>query len=160
MRTRTGILITIGALLGAMVVFLVLFWFAFPQWWPEVVIRYSPSLRHVLLADSYRFERAHHADIAPYPQYWLVKCSRFEKQFGSTIFEKMESYDDGNGGRLRSVIIRYLGDRLDQQKARIMLWKFRNAGDQEADWVLREYTLSLPQGVPASSQNGKRSDGP
>lgn len=150
MRASSGILIVMGVLLSAAVIFLLLFWFAFPQWWPEVVIRHSPSLSHVLFADSHRFEQASEPTASGgviYPDQRTADYSRFEKRLGVDIYAAMVAYDDGRGGRVRASIIRYLGEHLKQQKARILLWKYRDAGDDSADWVLRQYTNSIHQGV-------------
>jgi hypothetical protein len=109
MRTRTGILITIGALFGAMVLFLLLFWFAFPRWWPEVVIKYSPSLKHVLTANAKKlvFE-------AQTPQqglftFFKVDLDRFEVTCGDGIFDTVVDCDDGTDPELRFAITYYLG---------------------------------------------------
>lgn len=151
MRTRSIILTTIGSLSGAATLFLLLFWLAFPRWWPDLVIRYSPSLGHVLLADSYRAERDAKRPsgvlVRSYPAENVPDYSRFESRSGPDLYTIMTAHDDGIGGRKRSAIIRYLSRHLDQQKARIPLWAWRDAGDDSADWVLQQYTNSIKQGI-------------
>lgn len=163
MRLSSGILVSLGVLLGAAVVFLLLFWFAFPRWWPVVVIRYSPSLSHVLLADSYRFEQATKPTASGgviYPEQRTADYSRFEKRLGTDIHTAMAACDDGGGGRRRTSIIRYLGEHLNQQKARILLWRYRDGGDGEADWILQRYTDTLDQGVKDTGLKFDRLDPP
>ena len=99
MRTRTGILITTGALLGAMAVFLLLFWFAFPRWWPEVVIRHSPSLRHVLETAANEPE--------DFIRIRLPDLSRFEARYGDDLYAAIVACEDGSNPRMRFLIMRY-----------------------------------------------------
>ncbi len=148
MRRSSLVLISVGSLFGAAMIFLLLFWFAFPRWWPEMVIGYSPSLGHVLLADSYRAERLSGGlFVRSYPAEDVPDYSRFESRSGPDIYTTMAAHDDGPGGRKRYSIIRYLSRHLDQQNARIPLWTWRDAGDDRADWVLQQYTNSIKQGV-------------
>lgn len=98
MRFVSGMLIGVGVLLSAVVIFLLLFWFAFPRWWPEVVIRYSPSLRHVLetAADEPDdFLRIHPPDL-----------SRFEARYGNDLYAAIVACDDGSNPRMRFLIMR------------------------------------------------------
>jgi hypothetical protein len=163
MRSGVLALTASGVVLTGVLAYLLLFWFAFPKWWPEVVIRHSPSLNHVLLADSYRFEQA--SKPAPsggviHPEQQTADYSRFEKRLGAEIYAAMAACDDGGGGRKRASILRYLGEHMNQQKARILLWRYRDGGDGEADWILQRYTNSLDQGVKNTGLKYDRLDPP
>src|SRR5688572_26296730 len=122
MRTGVLVLMASGLVLTGVVIFLLLFWFAFPRWCPEVVIRHSPFLGHVLLADFYRYEQASTPTVTGgviYPEQRTADYSRFEKRLGSDIYAAMATHDDG--ARVRASIVRYLGEHVNQQKARILL---------------------------------------
>jgi hypothetical protein len=119
MRISSGILISLGVLLGTAVIFVLLFWFAFPRWWPEVVIRYSPSLGHVMLADSYRAQSGYRSGVsASLSRGGIVierepgDYHRFEQRLGDGIYQAMAACDDGLHGQVRSVIINYCGNHL------------------------------------------------
>jgi hypothetical protein len=152
-------LIVIGSLLGMMAVFLLLFWLAFPRWWPEVVIRYSPSLGHVLLADSYRAENGGYrpgvSASLTRPGIVITRESsdyhRFEQHLGDGIYQAMAACDDGLHGRIRQVILNYCGWRLHHPKARAVLWAFSDAGDDAARRIVYRHVDTTPQRVDAAT---------
>lgn len=164
MRRSSAILITVGMLLSAVVVFLLLFWFAFPRWWPEVVIRYSPSLRHVLLADANRAENGYGAGVGASisrPRIVITRepadYHRFEQRLGDGIYQVMAACDDGLDGRIRSAILNYCGQHLHHPKSRAVLWTFSDAGDDNARRIVYRHVDTTPHRVDeAEVQNRQR----
>ena len=147
MRRSSAILITVGMLLSAVVVFLLLFWFAFPRWWPEVVIRYSPSLRHVLLADSYRCDVVLLDSGDTFGRVDIADYGRFGRLYGDRLFTEMAACDDGSNFAVRWVVVEYLGEHLHEPKARKVLWDYSDKGDENARSLIRRHAATIPQGI-------------
>jgi hypothetical protein len=150
MRSSSAILITVGLLLSAVVGFLLLFWFAFPRWWPQVVIRHSPSLRHVLLADSYRCEVVLMDSGHPFSRADISDYARFERLYGDRLFDEMAACDDGSSFAVRWVIMEYLGHHLHQPAARKVIWNYSENGDDRARDLIYRHAVTSPRGIDAS----------
>lgn len=154
MRASSGVLIAVGTLLSAVVTFLLLFWFAFPRWWPEVVIRHSPSLGHVMLADSYRCEvmsfTTSRGAIRCHGIKHISDYHSFEQSHGERMFAEMAACDDGSNMSVRWVIIEYLGKHLEDAKARKIVWEYSDQGDEQAHDLVIRHASSMPQGIDAS----------
>lgn len=158
MRVSSGILIVVGVLLSAVAIFLLLFWFAFPRWWPDLVIRHSPSLGHVMLADAYRSQTGYRSGVsASLSRGGIVMerepgdYRRFEQRLGDRIYQAMAACDDGLNGQIRSVILNYCGRHLHQAKARAVLWGFSDAGDDDARRIVYRHVDTTPQRVDAKT---------
>jgi hypothetical protein len=144
------VLVVSGIALGGIAAFTLLFCFVFPRWWPTVVIRYSPSLRHVLIADSYRCDVTLGTGGRGYSSIPISDYRRFEELYGEHIFSEMAACDNGSNPAIRWVVLEYLGKNVHDPKARKVIWDFSDQGDDEARWLIRRHADSIPQGVNAS----------
>ncbi len=150
MRLGCTIRFTAGALLSGIPAVLLVVVIVFPRVWSEPSVRQLPTLGQVLLADSHRYSPGISPASSKGPvstDLAVIDYTPFEAQLGPGIYDAMAAHDDGIDGPIRSAILRYLEKHLKEPKARILLWKYRDEGDRYADWLIRRYTDSLPQGI-------------
>ena len=144
------ILTAASILLAGVMFLLAFFWFACPRWWPDLVIKHSPSLRHALLADSYRSGLRSDDSPPGGRPITLTDYARFEQIHGDGIFAAMAACVNGSDPELTSAILLYLGRHMHQPAARAIVWRYSDRGNTLARSLINNHANTLPQGINAS----------
>jgi hypothetical protein len=138
-----------------LVITVLLFWFAAPRWQPELVMRYSPSLWHVIKALSY-YENPggyRYFSISAKGASTIIykdethSLKRFQVPYGDKFYAALAATDDGTNPKFSTVIVSYFGDQVHEREARKILWQYREKGNRQARDILYGHASSVPQRI-------------
>jgi hypothetical protein len=156
---RPGTIAIVGgmSIVVIMAIAVLLFWFAAPRWQPELVMRYSPSLWHVIKALTYYKEpsssRFYSLSSSGYVTYEtndkMNSIKRFELSHGDKFYAELAATDDGTDNKFSEVVMLFLRDHIGQREARAVLMQYQDKGNVHARDILNEYgKRNLFQGIP------------